>query len=252
MYLFLPLNEQQCQYLHPSLRSQLVNSLLISIASKISLCGFWCSCSFDLFRSLALEAPNMEAITASLERSLQNCSLNNNNNHHENTREDGSGTDAGIGISSSSDDVPDNNHISNSDTTLELNSHISLPYHWEQCLDLKTGEIYYINWRNGMKAKEDPRRAAEYSTVSRDCESEEESWYDSEESSSESCPSSSKEHYQGQVQGQGQGQVEKQNVLVVAGCKACLMYFMVPKQVEDCPKCSGQLLHFDRSENGSP
>jgi len=102
-----------------------------------------------------------------------------------------------------------------------------------------------------MKAKEDPRsRRADYS-VSRDCESEEEeeeeSWYDSEESSSESCPSSSKEHYD-------EGQVEKQNnnVLVVAGCKGCLMYFMVPKQVEDCPKCTGQLLHFDRSENGSP
>jgi len=110
----------------------------------------------------------------------------------------------------------------------------------------QTGEIYYINWRNGMKAKEDPRRAevAEYS-VSRDCESEEEeSWYDSEESSSESCPSSSKDNYQGSI--------EKQNVLVVAGCKGCLMYFMVPKQVEDCPKCSGQLLHFDRSENASP
>ncbi|XP_047148208.1 uncharacterized protein LOC124820538, partial [Vigna umbellata] len=139
----------------------------------------------------------MEAITASLERSLQNCSLNNDN--HQSRRENGSAADAavppGLGISSTSDHVPDtdNNHNSNSDTTLELNSHISLPYHWEQCLDLKTGEIYYINWRNGMKAKEDPRAAmAEYS-VSRDCESEEESWYDSEESSSESCPSSSKE-----------------------------------------------------------
>ncbi|XP_061367662.1 protein CURLY FLAG LEAF 1 isoform X2 [Gastrolobium bilobum] len=186
-----------------------------------------------------MTAPNMEAIAASLERSLQNCSLNN----HQTGREDGTAADAaGIGISSSSDDVPDN-HISNSDTTLELNSHISLPYHWEQCLDLKTGEIYYINWRNGMKAKEDPRRAAEYS-VNRDYESEEESWYDSEESSSESCPSSSKEHFQGIV--------EKQNVLVVAGCKSCLMYFMMPKHVQDCPKCTGKLLHFDRSENGSP
>lgn len=213
------------------------------------------SCSsFDFARSRSSN-PNMEAITASLERSLQNCSLNNTNNNHQQSRrpeeDDGSATDGGIGISSCSDDVPDpdNSHIS--DTTLELNSHISLPYHWEQCLDLKTGEIYYINWRNGMKAKEDPRsRRADYS-VSRDCESEEEeeeeSWYDSEESSSESCPSSSKEHYD-------EGQVEKQNnnVLVVAGCKGCLMYFMVPKQVEDCPKCTGQLLHFDRSENGSP
>ena len=93
-----------------------------------------------------MTAPNMEmeAITASLERSLQNCSLNNNNQNHQSRREEGSATDAdadadadaGIGISSSSDDVPDN-HISNSDTALELNSHISLPYHWEQCLDLK-------------------------------------------------------------------------------------------------------------------
>lgn len=105
---------------------------------------------------------------------------------------------------------------------------------------LQTGEVYYINWRNGMKAREDPRRAADEYNVSRDYESEEEeeeSLYDSEESSSES---SSKEHY-----------IEKQNILVVAGCKSCLMYFMVPKQVEDCPKCSGQLLHFDRSQNGS-
>jgi hypothetical protein len=31
-------------------------------------------------------APNMEAITASLERSLQNCSLNNNNNNQQNGR----------------------------------------------------------------------------------------------------------------------------------------------------------------------
>ncbi|AES77190.1 putative WW domain-containing protein [Medicago truncatula] len=198
----------------------------------------------------------MEAITASLERSLQNCSLNNNNQNEEGSAtidvvagEGRGGGGGGIGISSSSSSS-DENHISNnSDATLELNSNISLPYHWEQCLDLKTGEIYYINWRNGMKAKEDPRRAAE-----RECEEseeeeeeeEEESWYDSEESSSESSTIISKEQYdQREV-------IEKQNVLVVAGCKICLMYFMVPKQVEDCPKCSGQLLHFDRSENCSP
>ncbi|KAJ1383243.1 hypothetical protein SESBI_43567 [Sesbania bispinosa] len=81
----------------------------------------------------------------SLERSLQNCSLN----HQTSTEEDGPATDAGIGISSSSHDVADN-HISNSDTTLELNSHISLPYHWEQCLDLKVHQFilpfpFFIN-----------------------------------------------------------------------------------------------------------
>lgn len=109
-------------------------------------------------------------------------------------------------------------------------------------IGFQTGEIYYINWSNGMKAREDPRSVGEEHSGGGEyyC-SEDESWYDSEESSSESCPSSSREH-------------NKQNddVLVVAGCKGCLMYFMVPKQVEQCPKCCGQLLHFDRSDSVSP
>ncbi|XP_059448117.1 protein CURLY FLAG LEAF 1 [Corylus avellana] len=178
-----------------------------------------------------MTAPNMATITASLERSLQNCSLN-----HQ-TR---SGSGAGFGVGSS-DETPDNHDLPTSDTALELNSDMSLPYQWEQCLDLKTGEIYYINWRNGMKAKEDPRTTAEYSG---DFYSEDDSSYDSEESSSESSPSS-RQPYRVEKD-------HKDHVLVVAGCKSCLMYFMVPKQVEDCPKCGGQLLHFDRSENGSP
>lgn len=96
-----------------------------------------------------------------------------------------------------------------------------------------------------MKAKEDPRRGnAEYSGDYYSEEDDSSSYDDSEDSSSETCNSLSKEHYQAQL-------VEKHNnnVLVVAGCKSCLMYFMVPKQVQECPKCTGQLLHFDRSEN---
>ncbi|XP_059656586.1 protein CURLY FLAG LEAF 1 [Cornus florida] len=191
-----------------------------------------------------MSAPNMATITASLERSLQNCSLNQSSI---------SGSGGGFGSSSTSDS-PENHHFSNSsDTALELNSQISLPYHWEQCLDLKTGEVYYINWRTGMKAKDDPRTTAEYSG---DFYSENDSSYDSEGSSSESSPlSSSGEQYHHHQQHSHHQTVENQRddqVLVVAGCKSCLMYFMVPKQVEDCPKCNGHLLHFDRSGNGSP
>ncbi|EEF50092.1 uncharacterized protein LOC8275022 [Ricinus communis] len=199
-----------------------------------------------------MTAPNMATITASLERSLQNCSLN----HHQSRgvlggagERSSSSDDADFGAAQQQEDQNHNNNLnlptsnSSTDTTLELNSHLSLPYHWEQCLDLKTGEIYYINWRNGMKAKEDPRVTQEYSG---DYYSEDESSYDSEESSSESSPPSSREHYT------SRGEQKEDHVLVVAGCKSCLMYFMVPKQVEDCPKCNGQLLHFDRSEDGSP
>lgn len=111
--------------------------------------------------------------------------------------------------------------------------------------------MYYINWRTGMKAKEDPRTAA--SAFSGDFYSEDDSSYDSEGSSSESSPSSSvtqqQYHHQQQYEGEEQQQQQINQVLVVAGCKGCLMYFMVPKQVGVCPKCCGQLLHFDRSES---
>ncbi|XAR48226.1 hypothetical protein NMG60_11030976 [Bertholletia excelsa] len=190
-----------------------------------------------------MTAPNMATITASLERSLQNFSLNQSTT---------SSFSAGAGISSSSSDSPENHHLSNSsDATLELNSQASLPYHWEQCLDLKTGEIYYINWRTGMRATEDPRTSQ--AELIGEFDTDDDSEYDSEESSSESSPSSSRNtqlyHHH---QGTGDGQNHKDHVLVVAGCKSCLMYFMVPKQGAICPKCCGELLHFDRSENGSP
>ncbi|KAK4841217.1 hypothetical protein QYF36_000873 [Acer negundo] len=207
-----------------------------------------------------MTAPNMATITESLERSLQNCSLNNHHRRHGGggVVEEGATSrrhrDSGLGRSSSSAD--NNNNLQNTDAALELNSHISLPYQWEQCLDLQTGEIYYINWRNGMKAKEDPRTIAEssgdfYSEEEED--EEEDSSYDSEESSSESSPSSSttRDHYNNNNNRNNHrlgDQNKNDNVLVVAGCKSCLMYFMVPKQVEDCPKCNGQILHFDRSD----
>ncbi|GFZ21079.1 hypothetical protein Acr_29g0002410 [Actinidia rufa] len=181
-----------------------------------------------------MTAPNMAAITASLERSLQNCSLNQT-------------TTSGRGGASSSDLTENRRSHDSSDATLELNSQISLPYHWEQCLDLKTGEIYYINWRTGMKATEDPRTMGE-------CYFEDDdSSYDSDGSSSESSPSSSRDQsYHPHQNHEESDDLNNDHVLVVAGCQTCLMYFMVPKQVGVCPKCHGQLLNFDRSEGESP
>ncbi|XP_023528176.1 uncharacterized protein LOC111791167 [Cucurbita pepo subsp. pepo] len=178
-------------------------------------------------------APTMATVTAALERSLQNCSL---------------------GHRQAAPPVPSDSHGGSSTHHLHLNSHLSLPYHWEQCLDLKTGEIYYINWRNGMKAKEDPRFATEDDQYSDDyyCYSDDDdddddddSSYDSEESSTESSNNKNKN--------KNMEEQQEEEVLVVAGCKRCLMYFMVPKHLEECPKCSsGELLHFDRSENDIP
>ncbi|KAE8736374.1 hypothetical protein F3Y22_tig00000002pilonHSYRG00152 [Hibiscus syriacus] len=197
-----------------------------------------------------MTAPNMATITESLEKSLQNCYLNH---------ERGGGSNGG-GAAAAEEGIigrrsEDDNNLSNtvSGTSLELNSHLSLPYLCEQCLDLKTGEIYYINWRNGTKASEDPRTAADYSGDFYSDE-DDDSLYDSDELSSDSSPSySSRDRDEDDESNRRhRADKDKDNVLVVAGCRSCLMYFMVPKQEEDCPKCKDQLLHFDRPETRLP
>ncbi|KAL2547243.1 Uncharacterized protein Fot_16476 [Forsythia ovata] len=120
--------------------------------------------------------------------------------------------------------------------TIELNSEIPLPDYWEQFLDLQTGEQYYINWKTGIKVTEDPRTTAAYGG---DFFSEDDSRsYDSEGPSSEFSPSSSTEQWSHNQD----RHMDDFNVLVVAGCKRCLMYYMVPKLLEDCPKCCANVL----------
>ncbi|KAK8706498.1 hypothetical protein V6N13_050060 [Hibiscus sabdariffa] len=73
------------------------------------------------------------------------------------------------------------------------------------------------------------------------------SWCESEDdSSSESSPS--RDHNDRR----GMPEEENDDVLVVAGCKSCYMYYMVPKKAEGCPKCNGHLLRFDGSHGSSP
>ncbi|EPS59309.1 hypothetical protein M569_15500 [Genlisea aurea] len=173
---------------------------------------------------------------ASLERSLQNCSLT----HHRRRSIAGTATGGDSPAMSSAEEA-----------TLELNSEAALPFYWEQCLDLKTGELYFINWRTGIKAKEDPRIGYHYYSSS-SSEDDSSCSYDSERgSSSESsppCSSSSRlfPSVPAVISEIGAGG----NVLVVAGCKRCLMYYMVPKRIAVCPKCrGGELLHFDQVDN---
>ncbi|CAL5395897.1 unnamed protein product [Camellia sinensis] len=78
------------------------------------------------FSIVIMTAPNMATITASLERSLQKCSLYQNSNIADDTD-----TGGGVGFSSSSSNSLEN-HLSNfHDAILDLNSHLSLPYYWE-------------------------------------------------------------------------------------------------------------------------
>ncbi|KAI5061435.1 hypothetical protein GOP47_0023940 [Adiantum capillus-veneris] len=40
---------------------------------------------------------------------------------------------------------------------LDLNSNVPLPYGWEQFLDLQTGQVYYVDWKNCRRSYIDPR-----------------------------------------------------------------------------------------------
>lgn len=89
-----------------------------------------CSSFFTLEgeREEKMKAPNMEMITKSLEKSMQNFSLTDRRRRVGDR----------FGRSSTTTEESSNEHVPPiSDRTLELNSHISLPCHWEQCLDLK-------------------------------------------------------------------------------------------------------------------
>ncbi|KAK8527725.1 hypothetical protein V6N13_085534 [Hibiscus sabdariffa] len=158
----------------------------------------------------------MATITASLERSFRNCSLSHGN---------------GVGEEDDDNKVP-NGAVSNT-------SDISLPHYWEQqCVDLKTGE----DSRTAAAA------AAEYDgDFSSEEDDEGDSWYDSEDySSPESSPSKDYNNRRAVLE------EENADVLVVAGCRSCYMYFMVPKRAEGCPRCNGHLLRFDRSPSSPP
>ncbi|XP_038989348.1 uncharacterized protein LOC103699559 [Phoenix dactylifera] len=209
-----------------------------------------------------MTAPNIEMIAAS----LRNCSLGRGNR--------------GAAAAAASPPLPrrlveeeeeEEEEEEGAGVTVELNSELPLPYQWEQCLDMRTGEVYYVNWETGTRTTEDPRTFSTAYVTSYCSEEEEEEDDDDDETSDEDStsgdgkddsgePSYSSGAYSGLSSisssspgetatssdepygGRGGGQI-----LVAAGCKSCFMYFMVPKRIEDCPKCGGLLLHLGRN-----
>ncbi|KAG6483420.1 uncharacterized protein LOC122017448 [Zingiber officinale] len=147
--------------------------------------------------------------------------------------------------------------------TVDLNSEIPLPYHWEQRLDMQTGEIYYINWETGVRTILDPRSAGT-STYSSSYyysdedevsgtrsgrggsdEEEEEDGYgetvDSEEDEAFGTGSSRNGCDDEEEEADSSG--DDGETLIAAGCNACFIYLMVPKGAPACLKCGGALIH---------
>ncbi|KAG6519958.1 uncharacterized protein LOC122053506 [Zingiber officinale] len=139
--------------------------------------------------------------------------------------------------------------IAAGEITLDLNSDSALPCHWEQRLDMRTGEIYYINWKTGIKATADLRPSTSAAAAPAYSSSDEEAT--SDEYSCVSCIGSGAsydedddDHSDDSSSVSSASPPPPAHVLVAAGCKGCFMYFMVPKHADACPKCGGGgLLH---------
>ncbi|CAD5185134.1 unnamed protein product [Musa acuminata subsp. malaccensis] len=149
--------------------------------------------------------------------------------------------------------------------TVELNSGTALPHNWEQYLDMRTGEVYYINWETGIRTTEDPRNSTIASSYSDEGEASDDedsgssydasgettgSSYDASGDTpcSSSLSSASSTETSASVDDVGSGGGGG-HVLVAAGCRACFTYFMVPKRAHVCPSCGGRLFHL--GNNGS-
>lgn len=241
-------------------------------------------------------APNIEMIASS----LRHCSLNGGGGGGGSGRRRGG---SGGGTRRRGPEGADDSE----GVTVELNSDVALPYHWEQCLDIRTGQVYYINWEDGTRTTVDPRTASAFSSPTPRSTSSasrhtrrastpssgytsvssvsawrgagNDSGYDNDDeeedgegegddeaessSSSTSSSSSSTGSSRGSAvsstlssfsptdesgSGDNGGGLGAGHVLVAAGCRACFMYFMVPKRADVCPKCgSSGLLHLSRN-----
>ncbi|KAJ0988758.1 hypothetical protein J5N97_007114 [Dioscorea zingiberensis] len=191
-----------------------------------------------------MTAPSIEMIA----ESLKNCSLGRNRGRGRGRARARAIQPPPLPLQEEEDSTEESEGL-----TVELNSDVALPHNWEQCLDMRTGEVYYVNWRTGMRTKEDPRNPGSNSSSS--------TYYFSESSFSGSgdnaCSSGEKEEEEEEetrdtasssgISSISSGEVGggdiSDHVLVAAGCKTCFMYFMVPKRVDACPKCGASLLH---------
>ncbi|KAJ0973552.1 hypothetical protein J5N97_021511 [Dioscorea zingiberensis] len=186
-----------------------------------------------------MTAPSIEMIA----ELLKTCSLwrNNNNNNNNNGRRSHSALTPPPPPPPPEDPTDESEE---GEITLELNSDVTLPCNWEQCLDVRTGEVYYIDWRTGTRTSEDPRNLTAlssifYSSSSSISSSSGDDEDDTKDTACSSVITSLSSHSSSDATSAGEPPV-----LVAAGCKACFMYFMVPKWFHACPKCGAPgLLH---------
>ncbi|PIA59256.1 hypothetical protein AQUCO_00400265v1 [Aquilegia coerulea] len=140
-------------------------------------------------------------------------------------------------------------HIENPSSIVELDEPSPLPFGWQKCLNLKTGEIYYtkekrrkkatIMSRNGKNPRLDlklnlsPPRANQQVV-----ESPNRSAVSSPTSPPSSCVSSELNNDETLRYSNS----PEATSMVLVGCPRCLMYVMLSEEDPKCPKCKSTVL----------
>ncbi|GLJ08110.1 hypothetical protein SUGI_0081510 [Cryptomeria japonica] len=121
-----------------------------------------------------------------------------------------------------------------------------LPKDCEQCLDLKTGELYYIDRSCSKRTNRDPRpilkkveKYIQHVLISSGCENTEAKYSGSSVSTNSSHTSSDMPilnsfGFKKPVEGIG-------NLVILKGCRKCLSYILIPREVQKCPACNAFL-----------
>ncbi|GLJ14670.1 hypothetical protein SUGI_0237660 [Cryptomeria japonica] len=114
---------------------------------------------------------------------------------------------------------------------LELGQEQFLPSGWEKCLDLKTGEVYYMN-SDGLSSKD-----SSIQNISKFTSIDEEEKVDLKlELSTSNFLKPSRKNTDDNIP------EEVDCTMRLVGCPTCLMYFMVPSLDLKCPRCKGSFL----------
>lgn len=129
---------------------------------------------------------------------------------------------------------------------IELLGEPGLPDGWEQCLDLETGECFYLDNSCGKRTKRDPRpilaeannniRARCFShspLVDQDAATPSNCFHQDSKSDSHSATVSSSMDI---LSTEHDGKVP-----ILKACSKCLIYFLIPREVKECPWCNTHL-----------
>eukprot|EP01018_Ginkgo_biloba_P018191 Gb_27099 [translate_table: standard] len=131
----------------------------------------------------------------------------------------------------------DGQKLSNSILGVELHLKSPLPPDWEQCLDLQSGQIYYINRRTQIKTWEDPRQGTNFNQLSKTLRLDLELNLPLAPKTQENDGGGSKSPASKCTSPFLEEKMDSSDEMVAIACMHCHMFVMLSKASPLCPNC---------------